>query len=115
MSFSFLFGTQQINFNQFSGRGGRKRREIKFETKDTNEPFIHSSQASQVFYCKDESRPDKKWHIVLESPQRWGPNVDAFEDPFGKKMHLLRRGRSIPTVALKSSTLVNVPTKANSA
>ncbi|XP_026384704.1 uncharacterized protein LOC113280271 [Papaver somniferum] len=51
-------------------------------TKDADEPFIHSSQATSVFYCKDESMPDRKWHIVLESPKRRGPYVNYFEDPF---------------------------------
>ncbi|KAI3891898.1 hypothetical protein MKX03_026306 [Papaver bracteatum] len=50
--------------------------------KDTDEPFIHSCQDTSVFYCKDESRPDRKWHIVLESPKRRSPYANAFEDPF---------------------------------
>ncbi|XP_026409969.1 uncharacterized protein LOC113305076 [Papaver somniferum] len=60
-----------INFERFMGN-----------KKDTDEPFIHSSQATSVFYCKDESRPDRKWHIVLESPKRRSPYVNTFEDPF---------------------------------
>ncbi|XP_026457119.1 uncharacterized protein LOC113357844 [Papaver somniferum] len=60
-----------VNFEQFMGN-----------KKDTDEPFIHSSKATSVFYFKDESRPDRKWHIVLESPKRRSPYVNAFEDPF---------------------------------
>ncbi|KAI3878994.1 hypothetical protein MKX03_002705, partial [Papaver bracteatum] len=60
-----------VNFERFMGN-----------TKETDEPFIHSSQDTSVLYCKDDSRPDRKWHIVLESPKRRGPFVNAFEDPF---------------------------------
>lgn len=49
-------------------------------TSEDDEPFIHASQAYQVFYCRDETRDN--WHCVLESPKRLGQNVDAYEDPF---------------------------------
>ncbi|CAH9128299.1 unnamed protein product [Cuscuta epithymum] len=55
---------------------GRFRR----NSSDDDEPFIHASEATQVFYCKDETRDD--WHLVLESPKRLSHDVDAYQDPF---------------------------------
>lgn len=49
-------------------------------SKEVDEPFIHASQAYQVFYCKDLTR--KHWNLVLESPIRSDPNKNAFEDPY---------------------------------
>ncbi|XP_058103455.1 uncharacterized protein LOC131247027 [Magnolia sinica] len=54
---------------------GRFRRNIKEE----DEPFIHASQAAQVFYCKDPTRDD--WHVVLDVPKRLTKDAYAFEDP----------------------------------
>ncbi|XP_058077021.1 uncharacterized protein LOC131225475 [Magnolia sinica] len=53
----------------------RFRRNIKEE----DEPFIHASQAAQVFYCKDPTRDD--WHVVLDVPKRLTKDAYAFEDP----------------------------------
>ncbi|CAH9084005.1 unnamed protein product [Cuscuta epithymum] len=47
---------------------------------EDDEPFIHASEATQVFYCKDETRD--AWHLVLESPKRLSHHVDAYQDPF---------------------------------
>ncbi|MCL7028001.1 hypothetical protein MKW94_006427 [Papaver nudicaule] len=58
-----------VNFERF----GRSSREV-------DEPFIHASQAKQVFYCSDVTR--KHWNLVLESPVRSHHNLNAFEDPF---------------------------------
>ncbi|KAI3953122.1 hypothetical protein MKW98_020317 [Papaver atlanticum] len=49
-------------------------------SKEVDEPFIHASQAAQVFNFVDESR--KHWLLVLESPKRSGLNVSAYEDPY---------------------------------
>ncbi|KAI3986558.1 hypothetical protein MKX01_014096 [Papaver californicum] len=49
-------------------------------SKEVDEPFIHAFQATQVFYCADETR--EYWHLVLESPIRSTPNVTAYEDPY---------------------------------
>ncbi|KAF6143504.1 hypothetical protein GIB67_029673 [Kingdonia uniflora] len=49
--------------------------------KDDDEPFILASQATQFFYCKDHSRPDEQWHVVLDSPKRLSKDVDTYEDP----------------------------------
>lgn len=54
---------------------GRFRRNIK----EDDEPFIHASQAAQVFYCKDLTRDD--WHVVLDVPKRLTKDAYAFEDP----------------------------------
>ncbi|KAI3862629.1 hypothetical protein MKX03_001607, partial [Papaver bracteatum] len=58
-----------VNFERFTTK-----------SKDFDEPFIHDSQASQVFYCGDETK--KHWHLVLESPKRSAINVNAYEDPY---------------------------------
>lgn len=58
-----------VNFEKF-----------KRSSKEVDEPFIHASQAAQVFYCADETR--KHWHLVLESPKRSGLKVNAYEDPY---------------------------------
>ncbi|XP_026430305.1 uncharacterized protein LOC113326842 [Papaver somniferum] len=49
-------------------------------SKEVDEPFIHASQARQVFYCRDVTR--EHWNLVLESPIRSDPNKNALEDPF---------------------------------
>ncbi|RZC56006.1 hypothetical protein C5167_014861 [Papaver somniferum] len=49
-------------------------------SKEEDEPFIHASQVSQVFYCSDLTR--KHWNLVLESPIRSDPHINAFEDPY---------------------------------
>ncbi|KAF6141951.1 hypothetical protein GIB67_037919 [Kingdonia uniflora] len=48
--------------------------------KDDDETFILASQAIQVFYCKDHSRPDEQWNVVLDSPNRLSKDVDVYED-----------------------------------
>ncbi|KAI3900903.1 hypothetical protein MKW98_026470, partial [Papaver atlanticum] len=58
-----------VNFDKF-----------KRSSKEVDEPFIHASQAAQVFYYADETR--KHWHLVLESPKRSGLKVNAYEDPY---------------------------------
>ena len=50
-------------------------------TKESDEPFILASQASQVFYCKDQSRPTDEWHVVLDAPKRLNQDMDSYEDP----------------------------------
>ncbi|KAF6165452.1 hypothetical protein GIB67_017934 [Kingdonia uniflora] len=55
--------------------------EVTYYGIDDDEPFILASQATQVFYCKDHSRPDEQWHVVLDSPKRLSKDVDAYEDP----------------------------------
>lgn len=62
-----------------------KLRFVNFEkfvrsSKEEDEPFIHASQASQVFYCSDLTR--KHWNLVLEFPIRSDPHMNAFEDPY---------------------------------
>lgn len=62
-----------------------KCRFVNFEkfqrsSKEVDEPFIHASQASQVFYCSDVTT--KHWNLVLDSPIRSHHNLNAFEDPF---------------------------------
>ncbi|KAF6167368.1 hypothetical protein GIB67_020674 [Kingdonia uniflora] len=42
---------------------------LQKNSKEDDEPFILTTQASQVFYCKDQSRPNEKWHVVLDSPK----------------------------------------------
>ncbi|KAI3974272.1 hypothetical protein MKX01_030941 [Papaver californicum] len=49
-------------------------------SKKEDEPFIHASQARQVFFCSDVTR--KYWNVVLESPIRSDPNKNTYEDPF---------------------------------
>ncbi|KAI3852298.1 hypothetical protein MKX03_018943 [Papaver bracteatum] len=49
-------------------------------SREADEPFIHASQARQVFYCQDVTR--KHWNLVLESLIRSHPNKNAYEDPF---------------------------------
>ena len=56
-------------------------RRLKRKTKEDDEPFILASQATQVFYCKDHSRPADEWHVVLDVPKRLTEDVDSFEDP----------------------------------
>lgn len=53
---------------------------FKRNTNVEDEPFIHASHASQVFYCKDETR--ETWHIVLESQTRLNHDMDAYANPF---------------------------------
>ena len=50
-------------------------------TKESDEPFILASQASQVFYCKDQSRPTDGSHVVLDAPKRLNQDMDSYEDP----------------------------------
>ncbi|XP_026405610.1 uncharacterized protein LOC113300619 [Papaver somniferum] len=62
-----------------------KLRFVNFEkfarsSKEEDEPFIHASQASQVFYRSDLTR--KHWNLVFESPIRSHPHMNAFEDPY---------------------------------
>ncbi|KAI3848360.1 hypothetical protein MKW98_005740 [Papaver atlanticum] len=49
-------------------------------SKEVDDPFIHASQARQVFYCRDVTR--EHWNLVLEYPIRSDPNKNALEDPF---------------------------------
>ncbi|KAI3920106.1 hypothetical protein MKW98_001362 [Papaver atlanticum] len=49
-------------------------------SREVDEPFIHASQARQVFYCRDVKR--QHWNLVLESLIRSDPNKNAYEDPF---------------------------------
>ena len=56
-------------------------RRLKRKTKEVDEPFILASQATQVFYCKDHSRPADEWHVVLDVSKRLAEDVDSFEDP----------------------------------
>lgn len=58
-----------VNFERF-----------KSISKETDEPFIRASDASQVFYCKDPTRDN--WYVVLDAPRRLTRFVDAYEDPF---------------------------------
>ncbi|XP_058111142.1 uncharacterized protein LOC131254155 [Magnolia sinica] len=67
-------GYYNITLKMLNG-WGRFRRNIKEE----DEPFIHASQAAQVFYCKDPTRDD--WHVVLDVPKRLTKDAYAFEDP----------------------------------
>ncbi|XP_026438585.1 uncharacterized protein LOC113337122 isoform X1 [Papaver somniferum] len=55
-------------------------RKLMRNSKEVDEPFIHASQARQVFYCRDVTR--EHWNLVLESPIRSDPNKNALEDPF---------------------------------
>ncbi|XP_026384816.1 uncharacterized protein LOC113280404 [Papaver somniferum] len=55
-------------------------RKFMRSSKEVDEPFIHASQARQVFYCRDVTR--EHWNLVLESPIRSDPNKNALEDPF---------------------------------
>ncbi|KAI3982358.1 hypothetical protein MKX01_037891, partial [Papaver californicum] len=49
-------------------------------SKEVDESSIHAFQYTQVFYCVDETR--EYMHMVLESPIRSAPNVNAYEDPY---------------------------------
>ncbi|KAF6170405.1 hypothetical protein GIB67_014335 [Kingdonia uniflora] len=51
------------------------------KTKEDDKPFILATQASQVFYCKNQSRPNEEWHVALDSPKRLTKDIDAYEDP----------------------------------
>ncbi|KAI3986991.1 hypothetical protein MKX01_039926 [Papaver californicum] len=46
-------------------------------SKDIDEPFIHVSQDTKIFYCADETR--KHWHLILESPNRSGLSMISYE------------------------------------
>ncbi|KAF9615633.1 hypothetical protein IFM89_025186 [Coptis chinensis] len=48
-------------------------------TSEVDEPFILTSEAKQVFYCRDLSRDN--WHVVLDAPKRLSQEIDAYEDP----------------------------------
>lgn len=54
---------------------------LQRNTKEDDEPFILANQATQVFYCKDHSRPDEEWHVVLDVPRNLYQDMDSFEDP----------------------------------
>ena len=56
-------------------------RRLKGNTKENDEPFILAYQETQVFYCKDHSRPSEEWHVVLDVLKRLNCDVDSFEDP----------------------------------
>ena len=57
--------------------------------KELDEPFILASQASQVFSCKDQSRPTNEWHVVLDAPKRLNQDGDPYKDllVFGVRMN----------------------------
>ena len=57
-------------------------------TKEVDGPIVLVSQATQLFYCKDHSRPMDEWHVVLDVLKRLNPDVDCYKDPvslYGKK------------------------------
>ena len=56
-------------------------RRLQRNSKEDDEPFILASQGTQVFYCKDHSRPADDWHVVLDVPKKLNQDVDSFEDP----------------------------------
>lgn len=56
-------------------------RRLQRNSKEGDEPFILASQGTQVFYCKDHSRPADDWHVVLDVPKKLNQDVDSFEDP----------------------------------
>ncbi|KAF6139799.1 hypothetical protein GIB67_009646, partial [Kingdonia uniflora] len=54
---------------------------LQGNSEDNDEPYILTSQTTQVIYCKDHSRPDGQWHVVLDFPKRLSKDVNAYEDP----------------------------------
>lgn len=54
---------------------------LKSNSKEDDELFILSSEATQVFYCKDQSRLTEYWHVVLDVPKRLNRGIDSYEDP----------------------------------
>lgn len=56
-------------------------RRLQRNLKEDDELFILASQATQVFYCKDQSRPTEDWHVVLDVPKRLNWDVDSHDDP----------------------------------
>ena len=46
-------------------------RRLKRNTKEVDEPFILASQATQIFYCKDQSWCMDDWHAVLDWTRTW--------------------------------------------
>ena len=56
-------------------------RRLQRNSKEDDEPFILACQGTQVFYCKDHSRPVDDWHVVLDVPKKLNQDVDSFEDP----------------------------------
>ncbi|KAF9602926.1 hypothetical protein IFM89_032808 [Coptis chinensis] len=67
-------------------------------TSEVDEPFILSSEAKQVFYCRDLSRDN--WHVVLEAPKRLSQELDAYEDPLVFEARA-RANDSLPTTLLE--------------
>ncbi|KAF6152832.1 hypothetical protein GIB67_025850 [Kingdonia uniflora] len=56
-------------------------KQITEKIKEDDEPFILATQASQVFHCKDQSRPNEECHVALDSPKRLTKDINAYEDP----------------------------------
>lgn len=56
-------------------------KKLQRKTKEMDEPFILASEAYQVFYCKDQSRPMDEWHVVLDVPKKLNQDVDSYDDP----------------------------------
>ncbi|KAF6158180.1 hypothetical protein GIB67_014974, partial [Kingdonia uniflora] len=70
--------------------------------KNDDEPFILASQATQVFYCKDHSRPDVQWHVVLDSQRVFMSGEDkssmgaSSEPPTTQRKEYRPRGLQVP-------------------